>query len=221
MFKKSKLRNSRILFISSYFPLYIIILVQNVSSLGTKCLEILRRKDIELNQVFQSTQLLKKAIKCMVMHPETYLIIVCLGLIIFSYYSVKYMLKDMAKYSGSAFKVKISKATSLNYEYVLTYFSIYIFPFITLNLSSFSGIIQFSILWIFIGYVYIKNDLIYINPMLNIIFKYNIYITTIEFKDGKETHKEEFILCTKKDKHKLNNRSINVIKENSQFYIEV
>ncbi|MGY0373227.1 hypothetical protein [Clostridium sp. JNZ J1-5] len=221
MFKKTKLRNSKILFISSYFPLYIIIFVQNVSSLGTKCLEILRSKDIELNKLLRSALLLKKALKGLATYPETYLIIACLVLMFFSFFSVKYMLKDMAEYSESAFKVKILKATSLNYEYVLTYFSIYIFPFITLNLSSFSGIIQFSILWIFIGYVYIKNDLIYINPMLNIIFKYNIYKTTIEFKDGKEIYKEEIILFTKKEKHRLNDRSINVIKENSQFYIEL
>lgn len=220
--KKIKYRNQIILFISSYCPLYLIIMVQNISSLLNKYTKRMNEINLRIVDFMKSKELCKveffEILKC----PEIYMIGICLILIILSYFLVKNMLKDINNYSGSSFIVKVLQSKSLNYEYVLTYFSIYIFPFITLNLSSFSGIIQFFILWLLIGYVYVKNSLVYINPLLNIVFKYNIYNIELEYDDdGEVLNIKDIILITKKEKMNLDGRKIGVIKETSEFYIEI
>ena len=220
--EKTKYRNQIILFISSYFPLYLIILVQNISSLFNKCTEIMKEINLRIIDIMKSKELVKESFFEILKYPEIYMIGICLILIVLSYFLVRNMLEDIKNYSESSFIVKVLQSKSLNYEYVLTYFSIYIFPFITLNLSSFSGIIQFFILWLLVGYVYVKNSLVYINPLLNIVFKYNIYNIELEYDDdGKALNVKDIILITKKEKVDLGGKPIRVIKETSEFYIEI
>lgn len=216
MFKNSKARNEIVLFISSYVPLYLIIFVQNVNSLYNKLID----DNIKFN--FESKGSKVFTIKSFLKYSETYLIVICIILIILSFLLVRKMLNEINKYSDETFTIKILNINNLNYEYVLTYFSAYIFPFITLNLNTISGLCQFLILWILIGYVYIKNNLFYINPIINIFFKYNIYKMDFSYMDEEEEIiKNGIILFTQRDKYKLENRDINVIKENSEFYIEL
>ncbi|WP_039241065.1 hypothetical protein [Clostridium botulinum] len=215
MFKNSKVRNEIVLFISSYVPLYLIIFIQNISSLYNKLIN----DNIKINFAIKGSKVF--VIKSFFKYSETYLIIICMILIITSFLLVKKMLNEINKYSDETFTIKILKINNLNYEYVLTYFSAYIFPFITLNLNTISGLCQFLILWILIGYVYIKNNLFYINPIINIFFKYNIYKMDFSYMDEEEIIKKDIILFTQTDKYKLENRNINVIKENSELYIEL
>ncbi len=84
-----------------------------------------------------------------------------------------------------------------------------------------SGIIQFSIMWGIIGYVYIKNNLIYINPILNILFKYNIYEAKMEYTDEESSITFHANILSKKDEYMFSsNKEVYVIKESDNLYIE-
>ena len=80
-------------------------------------------------------------------------------------------------------------STSINLEYLITY----IIPFTQINVTNYRGFIALIVLFIFIWWLYISSNLIYINPMLSIM-GYNI------FKVLDEKSKREYMLITKKEK---------------------
>ena len=79
-------------------------------------------------------------------------------------------------------KIKIIKKTSITEQHFLGYFSLFVLFALTFELERISMFVIFLIIIILIGIVYIKNDLFYINPLLNIL-GYNFY--DIEYLDDK------------------------------------
>lgn len=81
--------------------------------------------------------------------------------------------------------IEINNLNNISSNYITNYLTVYIFPYITLNMTTFDGIGTIIILIFIIGWVYINNDILYINPVLNILFKYNIYscTTVLDKKD--------------------------------------
>jgi len=77
-------------------------------------------------------------------------------------------------------RIKIVKKTSITEQHFLGYFSLFVLFALTFELERVSMFIIFLIIIILIGIVYIKNDLFYINPLLNIL-GYNFY--EIEYLD--------------------------------------
>ena len=71
-------------------------------------------------------------------------------------------------------KIKILKKTSITEQHFLGYFSLFVLFALTFELERVSMFIIFLIIIILIGIVYVKNDLFYINPLLNIL-GYNFY----------------------------------------------
>lgn len=218
MFKNTTNRNRIILFISSYFPMYLIIIIQNASSFINRCNEILKQKSIEVLAIIHDKGMLISSIQTVLGILEFYVIIFFVSLSIMSLYLVKKMLNELKDYKDETFQLKVTEIKNVNYQYVITYFSAYIFPFITINLSTIAGILQFAVLWILIGYIYIKNNLVFINPTLNIFFKYNIYETNMEYQDENEIISISAVLLSKKDRNSIN--KVQVIKESDGLYIE-
>jgi len=218
MFKNTTNRNRIILFISSYFPMYLIIIIQNTSSFINKCNQIFEIKDISIFDVLSSGHMTISGIKAALCFLEFYVVIFFVFLSIISFWLLKKMLNELKDYKEESFQVKVPRIKNVNYQYVITYFSTYIFPFITINLSTAAGILQFSVLWSLIGYVYVKNNLVYINPTLNIFFKYNIYEADMEYEDGNEIVEFSAILLSKKVKNNI--KIVQVIKESGELYIE-
>lgn len=72
----------------------------------------------------------------------------------------------------------------------LEYIIAYIIPFLGFNLTNLSDLISLSILFVIIGFLYIKSDMIYMNPVLKLL-NYNLY----KIKDGKKTS----IIISKED----------------------
>lgn len=114
--------------------------------------------------------------------------------------------------------IDIQEVNNMNSNYITNYFSVYIFPFITLNMTSLDGVGTVIILTVIIGYVYIKNDILYINPILNIIFKYNIY--SIEIKENSKLI--EIVLLSKKKRTELKiNPNISAYRIGYNVFIEL
>lgn len=218
MFKNTTYRNRLILFISSYFPMYLIIIIQNASSFINRCQQILESKAISAFDVLSSGHMTILGIKAALCFLEFYVVIFFAFLSIMSFGLLAKMLNGLEDYKEESFQVKATKVENVNYQYVITYFSSYIFPFITINLSTVAGILQFAVLWSLIGYIYVKNNLVYINPTLNIFFKYNIYEADMEYEDGDEIITFSAILLSKREKNSI--KKVQVIQESEGLYIE-
>lgn len=87
-------------------------------------------------------------------------------------------------------KIEIINKTCITQQHFLGYFSLFVLFALTFELEKISMFVIFLIIIILIGIVYIKNNLFYINPLLNIL-GYNFY--NIKYKDEKgKIHVEKF-----------------------------
>jgi hypothetical protein len=71
------------------------------------------------------------------------------------------------------YHAKIDRFENINdmsLEYIITY----IFPLLFLNYSDWNVLLALIVIFLTIGYIYIRSDLIYMNPVLNLL-GYNIY----------------------------------------------
>lgn len=180
-----------ILFLSSYIPLLLIVILQMLRV----SLENLK---IPLNLAMPNSKtcynMWMNMWQLKYMPHMLALIIISLALVVL----LKIIL-HCTKDPNLTTDIEIQQVNNINSNYITNYLSVYIFPFITLNMTSFDGIGTVIILTIIIGYVYIKNDILYINPVLNIIFKYNIY--SIEINENAKLM--EIILLSKKSRIEL------------------
>ena len=87
--------------------------------------------------------------------------------------------------------IKIISKKSITEQYFLGYFSLFVLFALSFNLEKVSMFVVFILVITLIGLVYIKNNLFYINPFLNIL-GYNFYDITYKTSDGKK-HKSKFI----------------------------
>ena len=89
-------------------------------------------------------------------------------------------------------KIKIINKKSITEQYFLGYFSLFVLFALSFELERVSMFIVFVIVILLIGIVYVKNDLFYINPFLNIL-GYNFYeITFINLEDNKGEESAKF-----------------------------
>lgn len=65
---------------------------------------------------------------------------------------------------------KIKPASIINFEYFLAY----IIPFVAIDIDSTRQLLAYGILFIFIGVLYIRTELIYVNPTLSML-GYNLF----------------------------------------------
>lgn len=112
-------------------------------------------------------------------------------------------------------KIKIIKYTSITEKHFLGYFSLFVLFALTFELERYSMFIIFLIIILLIGIVYIKNNLFYINPLLNIL-GYNFYdVTFIDSNNEKRTEKFFFKgQLSKANNHyiaKIGNKNFNYI----------
>lgn len=160
-------------------------------------------------------------LKGVYLHFEFYLIIVLIVLIIILLILVKRLINSLN--DNEVVTVTVEEVVNINHSTVTNYFAVYIFPFITMDLTSILGIIQFVFLGAIIGYIYIKNDLIYVNPVLNILFKLNIYEIKFSYEDtniGKKTYTG--ILLSKKEKQDLIVKAhIDIVIKSPDLYFNI
>ena len=81
--------------------------------------------------------------------------------------------------------IKVLAKKNLTDQHFLNYFSLFVLLALTFDLSKVCLVFVFVVILIFIGIVYIKNNIYYVNPLLNIL-GYSFYDITYLDKTGKE-----------------------------------
>ena len=139
-----------ILYISSYIPLYIILIVNNILNLY---------ESYKGNKDFSISLLLKE--------KNINFILFFIILIFISFVLLRISLREASKSTHYEEFFNIKKDNeNINY-----YILIYIFAFIGIDSINKTKFIVFILLFVFIGNIFIKNNLLYIHPMM----KYNVF----------------------------------------------
>lgn len=86
--------------------------------------------------------------------------------------------------------VEIISKKNITDQHFLNYFSLFVLLALAFDLSKFCFVCVFVTILIFIGVVYIKNNIFYVNPLLNIL-GYSFY--DIEYIDNSGKKKEKRI----------------------------
>ena len=136
-------------YIASYFPLYLLLIISNY-------------------KIFWGVDKLKQVAKFENKSTSIFiLVLVVLIAISFFFQFVVSRIKITEKHKFKTMKRHDDK--------ILNYVVTYIVPMLSLNVSNVSTLISNTGLFILFGFLYVKNSLVHLNPML-LIFGYNIYI---------------------------------------------
>lgn len=154
--------NKIILYLASYVPLYLILIIKNV---------ILKfeNRGWKFNNIkfFNSV--------------DDLVIVVLAILTILSIGYITIQINGMKKYHKNTYK--IIKVNNFSSDSILNYISIYILTFIEFDLNSVSNIVTLIFIVALLGVISIRYDDLYINPTL-LLWNYKVYNLTIE-KNGK------------------------------------
>ncbi len=152
-----------LLYLSAFVPLYFLVMIKII-------IDIINN-NLSLNVLNSFTLLLLS-------------ILIVLGII----GAIKSIKHDETKST----KIKIVRKNCITEQYFLGYFSLFVLFALSFELERVSMFIVFTIVIVLIGIVYVKNDLFYINPLLNIL-GYNFYdITFINLENNKEEQNAKF-----------------------------
>ncbi|WP_049041704.1 hypothetical protein [Clostridium sporogenes] len=160
-----------IMFLSSYSPLYILIITLNYGFM-----------DI-VNSMIKFTNIARININDIIL----YILII---LIIFPNIILKIILMISNNYSETIRITGISDGNDKVVDYVLAYIVSFITTdFVNLKNDSMNTLVTGILIQILLCYLYCKSNMLYINPVLNICFGYNIFIAN--------TNKKNLIILTK------------------------
>ncbi|CEK35416.1 hypothetical protein UMC2_23721 [[Clostridium] sordellii] len=147
-----------ILFISSYIPLYIIFIVSNIFDIFYNYQKL---GGMKKNNIWTLIRITKNNI---------ILIIIFFTIIVLAFIMINIMIRRCSNNSYFEDFRNIQKNNKSINDYVL----VYILPFISIQSNDFKQLTIFIMVFSIIGIVSVKNDLVYINPILYFM-KYNIY----------------------------------------------
>ena len=162
-----------ILFVSSYIPLYLIFIVSNLFDIYSEYNKEKLWNNYNLYTFLESINI-------------NLILIVIFSLIILISFIMLNIILNCASSSAIDHDFYCIKK---NNEKVNEYILVYILPFITVNSNSFKELTIFGIVFIIIGIISVKNDLVYINPILYSM-KYNIY----RFKESLQSSDETILI---------------------------
>ena len=149
--------NKLLLFISSYIPLYLLLIGKNI-------LERITDKGNFINVMDK--------VKNMKLFDEIndYAIII---MALMSILSFIYLKRKITKTTGRK-QYMVKKVVNETSNYYFNYISIYLLSSLGLSLNSIVDFFVFIFLMIIVGYIYISNNMVYMNPVLNFM-GYKIY----------------------------------------------
>ena len=148
------------LFISSYIPLYILMILKNVLERTTdkgKFLNLFNRKFIFFDEI------------------NDYALVVLLGLCLISlvYLALKTKSTDGQKY------YKVISVEDETSNYYFNYISIYLLSCLGLTLNNIVDVFVLFFIMIIVGIIYINNNMTYMNPTLNLL-GYKVYSARVK-----------------------------------------
>ncbi|MBE7082290.1 MAG: hypothetical protein E7378_01235 [Clostridiales bacterium] len=112
-------------------------------------------------------------------------------------------------------RVKVTTKQNLTDQHFLGYFSLFVLFAVSFEIEMYSMAIIFFVVMFMIGVVYIKNDMYYINPLLN-IFGYSFYKVVYINSNNQEKQANVFF----KGKLILNHNFELVDKYSNLFFIK-
>ncbi len=149
------------LFLVSYIPLFFILAIQNLND------KLVDEKGV----AFTVSQIMR--------HNLLPLTLISISLLSFAYYLIFIKVNASAGFRNPK---KITRIKNSGVEY-LSYLATYIIPFIGLKFDTWNNLLATSLLFVIIGFIYTKTNLLYANPTLA-LFGYYIFQAT--FEDGEE-----------------------------------
>lgn len=167
------------LFLSSFVPLFLLLILKEL-------IEIINK-----NWTFNFL--------------NTFLLIILIFMLISGSYSLISLIKDVN--NAKCQKIKIISKNNTTDQHFLGYFSLFVLFAISFDIQMYSMAIVFLMVLVMIGIVYIKNDMYFINPLLN-IFGYSFYDVECMSQSGEVfkikvfykgiiSENREYFLCTK------------------------
>ena len=162
-----------ILYLSSYIPLYLIFVVSNLFDIYSSYITLNEKNLYNLNNLILVTKV------------NFFLIIFFICISIVSLILLMLILNVVGRSSEYMDFYEIKKNNKSINEYIL----VYILPFITVQTNDYKELTIFIIIFLLIGILSVKNDLVYINPILYIM-KFNIY----SFKETNDSLEESILI---------------------------
>lgn len=113
-------------------------------------------------------------------------------------------------------EIVVESKQNLTDQHFLNYFSLFVLLALTFDLSKICFVCVFVVILIFIGIVYVKNNIFYVNPLLNIM-GYSFYDITYKNSEGKTRqirifHKGEVEVLSCKYTLTSSKRNLNFLK---------
>ncbi len=177
-----------ILFISAFVPMYILFLINLIMEL------------INNNLTLNITN------TCVLIGLIMLTLIGTIGLIL------------IIKVGNDKYKtITITSKKNITDQHFLNYFSLFVLLALTFDLSKICFVCVFVVILIFIGIVYIKNNIFYVNPLLNIL-GYSFYDISYVDEDNREKEIRIFFRGTldiSSQKYELcvSNKNLNFLKK--------
>lgn len=182
-----------ILFVSSYIPLYIIFIVSNVFDIYNEHSKVVILKNYSVGMLMDSIEV------------NIFLIITFTALIVISSILLCIIFWSASKSSN----FKNITDIEINNKIVNDYILVYILPFISVQSNDVKQLTIFLLVFITIGIISVKNDLVYINPVLYLL-KYNIYIIKIDANRSSSMLITKYTVLEFKEKGICKNDAINI-----------
>lgn len=152
---------------------------------------------------------------CIQNYPQIELICICIAICFILIGFLNKLLTSINAYNS--FSATIIRVNNQNAE-AINYLFVYIIPFISLDITEPKNLIAFSLLFLIIGSVYTSNDMIHINPILTLFFKYNIYSAVI--KSNMDIENNIIILSKKSQLDLFKLSEVKLCKLNGKIFIE-
>ena len=162
-----------IMFLSSYSPLYVFIITLNFNlcEIKSSLFKITNLSLINRNDIILYTLIL---------------------LIIIPNIILKKMIKESSSYSETVKITSIDNGDNKILDYILAYIVTFMTTnYVNLKDSNSNVIITGILIQLLLGYLYCKANMFYINPVLNLIYGYHIFIAS--------TDKKNIIILSKKE----------------------
>lgn len=194
------------LFLSSYIPLYLLLIGKNIFERISKIPNFsIRTYDYKKIKFFNEF--------------NDYMVAIFIGISIFLFIYLLILVFGTKTAKKDAYRItNISNETD---KYFLNYICIYLLPCIGLSLNNIVDVYVLTALMLIIGFIYVTNDIVYINPMLGFI-GFKVYTADLKSViDDKKVKK--IVICQSKAKLDLKEEnSIIKLTSNGKYavYIE-
>lgn len=145
------------------------------------------------------------------------ILIVVLLLLIF--WSFKRLNSLLTPKNSKSVALKVVKIKNISIDYITNYFSLYLFPFFALDIVNPINMIILGLILFLSAYLYVKNNIVYINPILTLC-GYSIYKIDIEKEFYEEKVVESVYLLTSREKNKIPQQINRIYKFSEDIFFE-